>query len=131
MQPPPAGMPENPSGPAPALPRSEPLWRWIAGVMFAVMGIILLVCLEFVIGVGAQTLTRGTGYEKPVYYGLRVAAYLLLFGMAVWLVRQFVAPERRRKYWIGLGIATAIMISPAGLSLFAMALLGGTALFIN
>ncbi len=101
--------------PAPALTRAEPLWRWIAGVLAVGMGAIMLFFMEWVVAFGAAELTRGTEYENLVHHSLRTALYLLLCGVGIWLVRRFVPRERRRKYWIGLGIFTVLLISPAGI----------------
>lgn len=102
--------------PVPTLTRAEPLWRWIAGVLAVGMGAIMLFFVEWVVVFGAVELTRGrTEYENLVHHSLRTALYLLLCGVAIWLVRRFVPRERRRKYWIGLGIFTVLLISPAGI----------------
>lgn len=112
---PPEASPSAETTPTPTLTRAEPLWRWIAGVIAVVMGAIMLFFTEWIIAFGSVELTRGTEYQKLAHHGLRTALYLLLCGVSIWLVRRFVPREQRRKYWIGLGIFTVLLISPAGI----------------
>lgn len=121
MPPPPEADQSAETTPVPTLTRSEPLWRWIAGVIAAVIGGIMLFFAEWILLYGAYLLAKGTEHETLIHHSLRTALYLLLCGFAIWLVRQFVPPERRRKYWIGLVIFAVLMISPAGIPLLAMA----------
>jgi chromate transport protein ChrA len=109
--------------PTPTLTRAEPLWRWIAGIIAVGIGAIMLFFAEWIIAFGSVELTRGTEYQKLAHHGLRTALYLVLCGVAIWLVRRFVPREQRRKYWIGLGIFTVLLISPAGIPILIMATL--------
>ncbi|WP_341896496.1 hypothetical protein [Ferrovibrio terrae] len=110
MQPSPASEPRPPA--------SERLMQLVAGALAIGLGGILLLCAVLVIEFGSSTLVDHKGSEIFLYHVLRGAGYLVLFGLAAWAVHQFVAPQRRRKYWIVLGVIAALTISPIGLIAF-------------
>lgn len=55
-----------------------------------------------------------------LYYGLRLAVYMVPYGLAAWGVHRFAWPERRRKYWITLALALAVNVSPIGMFMLAL-----------
>ncbi len=90
----------------------------VAGALAVGLGGVLLLCAIFVIEFGSSTLVDHKGSEAFLYYVLRGTGYLVLFGLAAWAVHHFMTPQRRRKYWIVLGVIAALMISPIGLIAF-------------
>lgn len=89
------------------------------GLLAAFVGLVLLVGMEMVISLNAPRFGApppGTG-PNLIYMTLRGAAHLLLSGVIAWAIYRLTAPPRRR-YWIALGIAAVILISPAGIVVY-------------
>ncbi|MFN3398899.1 MAG: hypothetical protein ACK4Z4_01040, partial [Ferrovibrio sp.] len=90
---------------------------------FAVM--VLLGGMEIALPQAARVLgisLTGSGQNLP-YLIFRGFAYLLLSGLVAWVLYLFTTPPRRR-YWIALGITSAILISPVGVQV------SGSSLFL-
>ena len=88
------------------------------GLLAAFVILVLFVGLEMTISSTALRFGApppGTGLNLT-YMMVRCVAYLLLSGLIAWAIFRLSAPPRRR-YWIALGIAAAILISPAGIVL--------------
>lgn len=86
------------------------------GLIVAFVGLVLQIGLEGVIGLNAHHLGADprAGVHDVVYMVLRGTAYLLISGPIAWAIYRLATPRRRRRYWIALGIGTALLISPAG-----------------
>lgn len=76
----------------------------------------LLIAVEFGSVVLAGKLVPSAGDGSPVHHLLRGSIYLLLFGAGAWAVYRHARPERRRRYWIMLGLGAVFMISPLGMA---------------
>ncbi|MFN3398898.1 MAG: hypothetical protein ACK4Z4_01035 [Ferrovibrio sp.] len=94
------------------------------GLLAVFVGMVLLTGMEMVISRIAQHLgVPLTGRSQNLFYiAVRGLAYLPLSGLVAWMIYLFTTPPRRR-YWIALGITTAILISPAGLWVFGISFL--------
>ena len=115
----------DPSAAAPPPPFRPPIGDRLARLaivlLVTVMAAPILVGLIFLAELAAYWLTgdagQWTGYtgeslEIPIHTAWRFVIYGTAFGMAALAVRRFGSPARRRRWWIGLGIATALLLLP-------------------
>jgi hypothetical protein len=118
----------TPDQPPAASPRSVRLLRLMLyiglGLLAAFAGMVLLGGMEIALPQAARVLGvsfTGSG-QNLLYLTFRGFAYLLLSGLVAWVIYLLTTPPRRR-YWIALGIVSAILISPAGVQVSGFGLL--------
>jgi uncharacterized BrkB/YihY/UPF0761 family membrane protein len=116
-------MPPASTDPAPVRKRPALLLRLGIGLVLAFVGLVLLIGLEGVIALNAQRFggNPNAGIQNLPYMAARGVAYLAVSGLLAWAIYRLASPHRRRRYWIALGIASAVLISPAGISLMVYA----------
>lgn len=122
MQP---ATPDQPPAASPWFARCLRLMLYIGlGLLAAFAGMVLLIGMEMVIPRVAQRLSvplTDISQNLP-YIAVRGLVYLPLAGLVAWVMYLFTTPPRRR-YWIALGIATVLLVSPAGLWVFGISFL--------
>lgn len=96
----------------------------------AVIAVIWLVCSAAAEILFSQ-LKDGVKDRPLLFYGLRLAVYIVPYGLAAWGVHRFARPELRRKYWIALALALAVNVSPVGMLIFALILLMSLPIYLG
>jgi len=110
-----------------AISPPDRFWRLVARLLAIGMILVLLPGLILIIEMGIPVMVLphlpSAMQGDPAWYTLRGASYLLLFAGGAWLVYRFSRPQRRRLYWILLGIGALLMAPPTGVffSLFLSA----------
>ncbi|MEK9969891.1 MAG: hypothetical protein VW600_12200 [Ferrovibrio sp.] len=97
---------------------SDRLWSLVVRLLVIVMILVLLPGLLMIVEMGIplevhRRLPAAIKGDVTLYI-LRGATYLALFAAAAWAVHRFSRPQRKRLYWILLGIGALIMVPPTG-----------------
>lgn len=87
-------------------------WRWLTILLASLLGFAFLACYIVIVEVNVGLVTEGSSYKSPLYWAIRLPAYGLPLGLTALAIRRFVVADRRRPYWIGLGVAGTLLLLP-------------------
>ncbi|MBS4047843.1 MAG: hypothetical protein KG075_15970 [Alphaproteobacteria bacterium] len=109
--------PPTPDQPPAAPSQPVRLLRLLLGVCIGLLvvfvGLVLLIGMEGLMLLYLESVPP-PDRNLPIYMVFRGSAYLVVAGLMAWAIHWLAAPPRRRRYWIALGVGTALLASPAG-----------------
>lgn len=116
--------PDSAPTPAPLPAAGDRLARLAIGLLVILLTTPILIGLICMIELAAEILAGHAGGPLRPYLraACRFGIYGLLLGGAALAVRRYLPPPHRRRWWIGLGIAGALLLVPYISSVFLLLL---------